>query len=229
MSGSSISSSAGNPIGNISDFYNQKIMMRDSHLASSAFGMTGSSLSSIPKFKFLYLVKFIRGTNRSSQNIGSNSLDWSNGLGFLVKRIDRPTVEFDTEVLNQYNKKRIIQKNHKFLPINLDFYDTVDNKIFRMFEEYYRYYYGDPQNSTTSAWNHDIVSSFQEGSNGWGFVPPKNISASQTYFFDRMEIYQIYGGQYSQMNLANPKITRFDPDELSFSEGGESCSIGMSL
>lgn len=238
-----LSGSTGASGGALTELYNQPIMSRDSHLASNYWGFNGSSFTTTPKHKFLYYVKFVRGSSSSSASTSSSiisglsnlvsgnatSTDWSSGCGFLAKRVSRPNVEFDTEVLNQYNKKRIIQTSHKIGSMSVEFHDTVDNQIMNMFQEYYQYYYADPQNTSTTAWINDITSgTFQTGVNDWGFSLNSN-TATNTYFFDRIELYQVFAGQYSQINFANPKITRFIPDELSFEAGGETCSIEMEL
>lgn len=215
----------------------QRMMARDSHLASSVWGFDASTFTKTPKHKFLYYVKFIRGTSSSSSSTsniisattGSTSTDWSTGVGFLAKKVTRPNVEFDTEILNQYNKKRVIQTGHSIGKMSINFHDTVDNQVMKMFQEYYQFYYADPQNTTTSAWINDITNgNFQTGVNDWGFKLNSN-AATNTYFFDRIELYMVFAGQYSQVNFANPKISSFEPDELSFSEGGETCEIEMNL
>lgn len=226
---SSLESNTDSSGGAISSFYNQPVMARDSHMASNFWGFNSSSFTSTPKHKFLFYIKFVRGTSSSSSASGGATTDWSNGCGFLAKRVERPNVEFETETINQYNKKRIIQTGHNLGKISIEFHDTVDNQIMKLFQEYYQFYYSDPQNTTTSAWINDIVSgNFQTGVNDWGFALNTN-TPSNTYFFDRIELYQVFAGQYSQVNFANPKITSFNPDELSFSEGGETCSIEMDL
>lgn len=209
----------------------QPLMMRDSHLASSIWGFESSAFTNTPKHKFLYYLKFIRGTSSSSSAIstGSASTDWSTGVGLLAKHVSRPSVEFQTETLNQYNKKRIVQTSHSLGKMTVSFHDTVDNQVMNMFQEYYQFYYADPQNTTTTAWINDIVSgSFQTGANDWGYSLNGN-PATNTYFFDRIELYQVFAGQYSQINFANPKITSFNPDELAFDAGGELCAIDMEL
>jgi len=192
-------------------------MLRDSHTASSNFRLNSEQWTGVPKPSFLYYVRFVRA------NAGSSGNDWAKGIGVLAKEIDRPKISFDTEVLNQYNKKRIVQKRVEYEPVSFTFHDTVDNRVFHMFQDYFKFYYGDPQNVSALAWSWDQMSrTMQQGQAGWGFIPPVS-DPNSSYFFSHIEFYYIYGGEYSRFDIANPKITKFDPSGMEYddSKGAE--------
>jgi hypothetical protein len=193
-------------------------MLRDSHTASSNFGLNDDSWTKIPKPGFLYYIRFVRS------NAGLTSNDWAKGVGIIAKRIDRPKITFETETLNQYNRKRVIQKRMEYEAISMTFHDTVDNKVLHMFEDYQRFYYGDPRQSDATDWSWDIMAaSMNQGSaNAWGYIPPTG-NADNVYFFSHIELYIMYGGTYSLWHIINPKVKSFSPSDMEYSssEGAE--------
>jgi hypothetical protein len=205
------------------------LLLRDSHLASDIFSLNQPQFTTIPHIKYMFYVRFVRNAAQGSSTTGTN-LDWSNGLSFVVKTVDRPKVEFETQVVNEYNKKRILQTKVNYHPISIKFHDTVDNLVMNMFEEYFKYYYADPRNVDPNAWRSDqTAASFAADVGGWGFLPPTTTTAAQTYFFNHVEIYRVYGGNYTQIDLVNPKILSFEPDEMDYSHGGVSAEVSMAL
>ena len=197
-------------------------MLRDSHTASSNFRLSSDSWDGVPKPGFLYFVRFVRA------NAGTSGNDWAKGVGILAKSIDRPGVTFETETLNQYNKKRIVQKRIEYDPIKFVFHDTVDNKVFHMFEDYFRFYYGDPNKSSANAWSWDIMSASLNSSQGaFGFIPPIG-NPNMSYFFSHIEFYYIYGGHYSRFDVVNPKITSFSPSSMA-SDNSDGAEITIQL
>ena len=208
------------------------ILLRDSHLAEVNFTLNNPQFTSIPRIKYMFYVRFVRNSIQNSSNnstVGSN-IDWNNGISFTVKNIDRPKISYDIQTLNQYNKKRLIQTHVDYQAISIKFHDTVDNTALLMFQEYFSYYYGDTRNTTTTAWRADqTIGTFVDDAGAWGFSPPIGQNASQTYFFDHLEVYEVYGGNYSQYNLVNPKIISFEPDNLDYANSNTSAEISISL
>lgn len=205
--------------------------LRDSRTASNTFRLANNYWDGVPKPKFLFYVRFLRSQGAGgtgSSTTGSN--DWSKGVGIVVKNVDRPKVAFDVQTLNQYNKKRVIQSKVEYNPVSIKFHDTVDNKVFNMFEEYFRFYYGDPRTTSDVNWQWDITAQEMKtaGSGYWGFNPPKQ-DPNFVYFFSRIEIYQLFGGKFARFDLINPKITSWDPDELDYANGQIGHEITMNL
>ena len=183
--------------------------------AESKFGLGGGVTPfRIPKPKLSYYVNFI-----------SNYLDQDTltKLSFFVKRMDRLQMTYDVTEVNQYNKKRLIQGKVNYGNLSFSFYDTVDGIGASMVETYNRIQYGDFSNKNNNSWNYDIIGSSFEPSSGllglgtsvlggsnaeWGLLA--NQSANAAYFFNRIEVYEIYGGVYSQLNFMNPKFVQVD-------------------
>ncbi len=218
--------------GQTTDFQGNSLLLQDSRLANNTFGMDALYLLA-PRTKFMFFVTFSRvgasATSASSivpnvsQDVTSGQ-DPTQNLGFMVKSIDRPKVVFETEICNQYNRKRIIQKRVEYSPINIKFHDTVSNQVNRLFQSYFEYYYGD---SGAPSYQQDIIS----GSltyNNWGYIG-STLAGNLADYFSTMSVYTVYGGWYDQYDLINPKIINYDPDENDYAATAVGQEIAISV
>ena len=114
--------------------------LRDYTHASKVFRTNGYSNS--PRFKFLFHVYFNLNTTQIPQLRNVLGADQST-IGLLVKNIDLPKYKIDVETLNQYNRKRLIQKKIDYQPVNLKFHDDGGDLIRNLWYNYYSYYYAD--------------------------------------------------------------------------------------
>lgn len=206
------------------DSNGNQIMLADSHSAANAFGLTGAQFLNVPKSKFLFYVKFHRSKAQEATGIGG---DWDRSVGTVVKSVDRPKIQFKTETLNQYNRKRVIQTSHEFDPIQFTFYDTVAEQVQLMFIDYYQYYFSNSQMEDGGTSVYDVVTGEGKDIGEWGFKPPM-AAQNYGYFFSHITIYQLFGGNVSSFDLINPKIRDFNPDEFEVSSNGTS-EIQMSM
>ena len=198
------------------------LMVGDSHTASVNYGLDGLKFTNVPKSKFLFYIKFFRPT-------GAGGVDWLKDVSFSIKNIDRPRVTFKTELLNQYNRKRLVQTSHEFEPLQLKFHDTVNPALRKMFVEYYQYYYGDSKIYGTGGDTvYDIVAAEGYNIGKWGFQPPQS-DTDTAYFFSHVDVYQLYAGQYEKFTLINPKITSYNPDDMDYSAGTGMNEIQISM
>lgn len=187
-----------------------ELMLGDSHTAANTFGLTGSNFQNVPKSKFLYYVKFHRSNDQIKTGIGN---DWDRGLGLMVKSVDRPRIQFKTETLNQYNRKRVVQTTQDFEPVQFRFYDTVSEIVLSMFTDYYQYYYSNSYMEEGGSSVYDVVTAEGKDIGKWGFRPPL-ADQNYGYFFSHITVYQLFSGYVSQFDLINPKIRDFNPDEF---------------
>ena len=192
--------------GRWTDRHGYALQVGDCHAASQLFGFDGIGLRNVPKSKFMFYVKFHRARSQGGSG-------WERGLGFVVKSLDRPRVEFKTETLNQYNRKRIIHVDREFDALTLKFHDTVLEEVQRMFEEYYAYYFNDSEAYSENVIN-DIVSEQMDPANPFGLKP---LTYSDG-FFSHITVYQIFNRAVSTFELVNPKITQFNPDDCDYAQ-----------
>ena len=125
--------------------------LKDYAHASKTFRTNGYELA--PRNKFLFHVYFNLNTTEipTLRNVFSASSQAE--LGLLVKTIQLPTYNLDTETLNQYNRKRIIQKKINYQPVSMTFHDDGGDLSRLLWYNYYSYYYKDPNQQYGSASN----------------------------------------------------------------------------
>lgn len=198
------------------------IMLRDSHLAALNFSQLSSAFNAIPSYKFLYYVRFISSSSTTSDSslmnlVSSDGASNNSFISFAVKNITRPNITFQTRTLNQYNKHRIVQTRSEFDPVTINFHDTVDNRILQLFKSYYVHYYKDSLNIDSTSWYNDVIANTFNKGNGWGYEPTFTAD-SDTYFFDKIEIYKMYGGYYTMQSLIHPFITRLGMDNFDYAD-----------
>lgn len=133
-----------------------------------------------PKFKFLFHVYF--EINPSAYAVG---LPQGVNFGLAVKSVKLPSYNFDTHVMNQYNRKRIVQTKIKYDPIDINFHDdngtatgtsTAGGAIRNMWYNYYTYYYKDANKPVLS------VSGRQALTNG---ASPNNVAYNKRNIYSQ--------------------------------------------
>jgi len=190
------------------------IVMRTRHLATNYFGANnpGHLMSAIPRNKFMYYVSFVPSSDALSlfssdlNNLG----DPTHGINFKVQSIDRPKVQMSQTELNQYNRKRYAYTKINYEPMSVKLFDTVDDVPLRVWIDYFVYYFGDSRTKNSYAFNQSVVDPTFFDSSGWGLRP----TAERLNFFDRLEVYSLFGQTYSQVNYINPKMTMVDWDSF---------------
>ena len=64
-------------------------------------------------------------------------------FNLLVESAQLPSFTLDTETLNMYNKKRIVQTKINYEPVEIIFHDDMAGLTTMLWESYYRYYFQD--------------------------------------------------------------------------------------
>ena len=67
-------------------------------------------------------------------------------VGMLVKSADLPKFSLQTETVNQYNRKTVIQKGITYNPVSIALHDDQNNTTHNLWLNYYRYYFADANN-----------------------------------------------------------------------------------
>ena len=187
--------------------------------------------SNAPKVKFLFHTYF--NINQQSwtppQGIGSSN------YGVLVKSVKLPSFKIDTDSMNQYNRKRIIQSGIKYDPIDITFHDDNASQITAMWNAYYRYYYADsfnPElNGTTKTYNRrniydpSLSEEMQYGFRGDSFAGQNE----RPNFFNDITVYGIWNKNYIAYTFINPIITNFSHDTYAYSEGDGTMQNSMTI
>jgi hypothetical protein len=188
----------------------------------------------IPKPKFLFYVEFVIKASYQLQ-----PTEWSR-IGYLVKNIDRPKLQYKVQELDQYNRKRVAYTKIDYPSVNLVMYDTVDGAAAKMVDDYNRFHFGDfsnmlpSDNSDThdSQWTNDSIVGNDMTYWGYRLKNPNNYSSAgpinrglpgTEYFFDEVRIYEFYGNKFTMYSLMNPKIesVSFDATDVASSDPQE--------
>lgn len=167
-----------------------------------------------PKAKFLYHVYF--DINSSAVLMPQLTQRHRTELGLLVKSVDLPRFNMKTQVLNQYNRKKVVQLTHDFGPMTFRFIDDRAHIVNMMWQSYYKYYYADPVTAEiTGSYNRSAYKSFDYIRGPHGYDNNSTIP-----FFNQIILYQINKREFISYTLTNPLITNFVHDAVSSSDQG---------
>lgn len=213
--------------------------LKDYTHASKVFRSNG--YENAPRTKFLFHVYFTLNTTQIPQLQQIFSSTDTSTIGLLVKSIDLPKFKIDTEVLNQYNRKRVIQKKIDYDPINIKFHDDSGDLIRTMWYNYYSYYYKDPNQpyrglSNTNGsigpsatlsngfnYNNRDIYAKDRYVNDWGFIGESyydsvNANGGKPPFFRDISIYGMNQHKFVEYVLINPVISSWSHDTYDYSQ-----------
>ena len=228
-------------------------VLRDYQHASRTFTTNAYELK--PRYKFLFHVSFTLNVEEIPFLSSAFPPEDRSMLSLTVKTIDLPKFSIDVETLNQYNRKRIIQKKLNYEPVNVTFHDTSNDLNRRLWYYYMSYYYKDPtqrylnpnpnngSNGTSSlrqagfGYNdRDIYDSQRIGNvNDWGYIGEAyndGNSAGTTGkppFFRDIRIYGMDQRKFAEYVLINPLITSWGGDQYNYSEGAGTMQNSMTI
>jgi len=198
-----------------------------------------------PKFKWLFHVYF--DINKPA----IAGLNWdkifpeTTNYGLLVKTIDLPKYSFETHLMNQYNRKRLVQTKVNYEPVRVTFHDDNASQIMQLWYNYYSYYYNDPSNPikqssgngnvddadlTVKLNQKNTYSRISPDLGNWGYtgeISDSNEQATNTdgrfpeykvSFFKSIKIYGFNQHNFVLYELVNPIISDFNHDTYSYAE-----------
>jgi hypothetical protein len=204
--------------------------LRDAQHAHKTF--TANNYELAPRNKFLFHVYFTLNTEIP----GLRSVfgqDEQSTVGLLVKTIDLPSYAIDSDVYNQYNRKRIVQKRIEYNPVEMTFHDDASDLTRRLWYNYFSYYYRDPSQGYGStgaisedpgfAYSERDIYSPERKANDWGyygegFGPGGELVAKPAFFRD-ITIYGFNQHRFASYVLINPLITQWNHDRYDYSAG----------
>lgn len=183
-----------------------------------------------PKVGFLFFVQF---------NINSSAVldkTWlqrgRKDVGLLVKRVDLPKFKIASEVLNQYNRKTIIQTKINYADLNIEFHDDNNDITTNLWKNYYNYYYMDGVYGETNNSKAKPVefgdTKFGKNNFAYGLDNIQSIP-----FFESIDVYILHKGHgekdFTQFTLLNPLITDWAHDSLNQEESGKILANKMTV
>lgn len=197
------------------------ITLRDQEHAARLF--VDDQFRLAPKHKFLFHVAF--NINSSACKDSSLIQRHKNEINMLVKNIDLPNFTIQTELVNQYNRKKAIQYQHKPGEISISFHDDNMGLINKVWQNYYSYYYADSSSATVpGAYNRTATKNFDYTNSSYGLD-----NGSTNPFFNYITIYQMARHEYISYKLTNPIITSWNHNKLDYSQSNATNDFTMKL
>jgi len=145
-------------------------------------------------------------------------------ISVLVRAADLPETQFETETLNQYNRKRIINKRVIYQPVKIEFHDDIANNIRNMWIAYNQHYNADSKYTLNSTWNIDDVYANYSLNRKYGLDNGNSLP-----FINKLEIFSMGNNEYSKMLLVNPVINSAAFDDHDYSEGAKTMSLTLTV
>ena len=206
---------------------NPKGNLGDNRHAARVF--TDDSLSRSPRTKFLFHVYF----DINWDAVGAISKEWKGKHGdtvsVLVKNSSLPRFSFDTDVKNQYNRKKMIYKNINYDPVQIKFHDDSVGIINALWALYYGYH-SPERHQETAAWSRATgpytngitvdEGKFRYGLDRDGVVAP---------FFNSITIYTMSQRRFNSYKLVNPYIRTWDHGQVDYASSGETIEASMDI
>jgi hypothetical protein len=218
--------------------------LKDYTHASKTFETNGYELT--PRFKFLFHVFFNINTAQIPQLQAAYGSGEISSIGLMVKNIQLPQFKIDTHVMNQYNRKRVVQSKIEYQPCRMTLHDDQGDLIRNMWYNYYAYYYKDAtqpyQGVTVSngtvgklqtlvnggTFNNNDIYSASRLVNDWGYIGESYSDGTNTgtntsgkpAFFRDITIYGLNQKKFAAWTLINPMISSWNGDTYDYSEGG---------
>lgn len=211
--------------------------LKDFTHASKTFRSNGYELA--PKQKFLFYVRF--NLNNTGIDALKSLFPAQQELGLVVKAVDLPSYQFDTEIMNQYNRKRIVQTKVNYEPVNVRFHDDHSNLITNLWYNYFSYHYRDSSHSYNSNseqysqrvdYNNRDTYVGNRDQNEWGYVGesyPNGDVSGKPRFFNDITIFGLSQQQFTQYTLINPIISAWKHDTYDYSEGNGIMEHNMTI
>jgi hypothetical protein len=185
------------------------VTLRDYQHAAKLFNVDQFRLA--PKFKFQFHVAF--GINSAALKSIDLVQRFGSEINMMVKAVDLPSFTMQTETLNQYNRKKVVQFQQKYGDINVKFHDDNMGLINQLWQNYYSYYYAD----STSAQTSGSYERTATRSSDFILTPYGFDNSSSAPFFNYIKIYQMARHEYVCYTLKNPLITSWNHNKLDYS------------
>ena len=190
---------------------NPKGNLGDARHASRLY--TDHTFARAPRTKFMYYVYF--ELNPQAVRSASWKLRHQLEAGLLVKSADLPKITMEHEIKNMYNKKKVVYKDIKFEPLNLQFHDDnlgITNSLYALY-----YGYHSPERFLTTAVGHADPGStagspywFNRGGARYGL----DQNGSDQSFFHSIQIYTMARKSWNGYKLINPRITNWSHGQV---------------
>ena len=187
-----------------------------------------------PKMKYLYHVVLNINPNITLNNTSGWNNTTKREINLLCKSVDLPSFSMQTETLNQYNRKKVIQTGVQYDPINMVWHDDNAGLTNFLWKNYFNYYYSDANHVQQNAGAPAVADPAYLRSGGLNSGYDSGAASINRYgldrpgktdnFFTSIQVFQLHpqNGQSTNTSFTyiNPLIDQWDHDEAN-SEASE--------
>lgn len=155
-------------------------------------------------------------------------------VGLLAKQADLPKFTIETETVNQYNRKVVIQKKINYDSVSITFHDDMANATTNLWKQYYQYYFADGVSSSQFLLSPQIIPKYKDNK----FSSNDSDAGSLNYglnngqydkFFTSIDLYELHRHRYTKFTLVNPIVKKWDHDPLDQTQGNKMMSSKMTV
>jgi len=163
-----------------------------------------------PRYSNLFHVVFNLTAQAAGYFNGVEKLE----INMLVKSIDLPSFNIDTQTHNQYNREVHSQHKIHYNPVNVTFHDDQKDLIRSFLYTYTNFYYDDSKYSLGGGSYRTDDRYGGRKDNQWG------LSKGNTRFFKDIRVYSMLQKRFAEYILINPIITNFGHDSHAYTNTG---------
>ncbi|GAG61918.1 unnamed protein product, partial [marine sediment metagenome] len=198
-----------------------------------------------PKYKFLFIVDVTPAPGYASA--------WGNlykGFAFVVKTSSRPNIEFDYEEVNFYNFRSRVPRRVTYQPMNMRFYDDIQNNAALFYNTYLRamspianikfdqqvqsrnWYEKRGMDWNSDSFKDNVGTLARQYSASLGPATPTiSLDSAEASIISELRLFQVYkyGAYMNAYHFYNPRITAFEPDELDMTDGSTGSEMSFSF
>jgi hypothetical protein len=189
---------------------------------------TDHTFARAPRTKFMYYVYF--ELNAEAVRSASWKLRHQLEAGLLVKSADLPKITMEHEIKNMYNKKKVVYKDIKFEPLNLQLHDDnlgITNSLYALY-----YGYHSPERFLDTATAHADPGN-ASGSPYWktrfGARYGLDQNGSDQSFFKSIQIYTLARKSWNGYKLINPRIVNWSHGQVDQSASNGTMESSMTV
>lgn len=134
-----------------------------------------------------------------------------------VSEVQMPGHIFKTAIVNQYNRKRLVNTGVDYTNVYINAYDTRDGEIEQFLKKYAEYYYSGPMSTdgkTEMNYADIVTENFATGNSGKGLK-----LVEDKYFITKIEISRWSSADdVNTVSMYSPMITGVSGDTLNYSD-----------
>ena len=183
-----------------------------------------------PRLPFQFVTHFELNPELKNLHMNKDEYHYSS----LVRAIDMPTVSFQVEKRNQYNKLKPVILTKDFKPFSMTVYDDIESRWYSLWQHYYNYHFMDGRNPSDLKFHdhNDVVATSELGDNNpfnSDFAGPDIHSNIMRNYFSAIHVFQIHGQHATRTSAINPILQDAQVTQLDYASSGMPSEIVFNI